>query len=314
MAIKKGRRDFIKKTASIGIASIVGGSAISKLFSGAFLQASERLDISVVKSSDYFEGTVKAVNLLGGMKKFIPKNSKVAILPNAQSNHPGTYTHLDIVRATVRMCKEAGAKEINCLSWLPKKFWEGCGLDAVLAEEGAKLILVEREDAFFKSVKIPNGKSLKEAWIMKELYNNDVFIDIPITKDHAGNKFTGTMKNLMGLNSPASNRTFHKENWDTDPAALEHLDQSIADLNTVLKPALCIVDATELITTNGPFGPGRLIKPQKVVAGVDRVAIDAYCALLWDLKPENIIMIKRGFEHRLGEIDLTKVKIKETTI
>ena len=26
----------------------------------------------------------------------------------------------------------------------------------------------------------------------------DVLIDMPITKDHAGNKFTGTMKNLMG--------------------------------------------------------------------------------------------------------------------
>lgn len=313
MAKKTGRRDFLKKTAFISMTSIVGNSVISQLFSGPILQASEEPEISVVKGSDYFKNTVKAIDLLGGIKKFIPKNSKVAILPNAQSKHPGTYTNPDIVRATVRMCKEAGAKEINFLSWLPKKFWEECGLDAALEREGAKLVLVGREDAFFMPVKIPHGKALKEAWIIKELYNNDIFIDIPITKDHAGNKFTGTMKNLMGLNSPASNRTFHKKNWDTEPNALEHLDQSIADLNTVLKPALCIVDASEFITTNGPFGPGKLIKPQKVVAGVDRVAIDAYCTTLWGLNPEDIIMIKRGFEHGIGEIDLTKVKIKEIT-
>ena len=29
----------------------------------------------------------------------------------------------------------------------------------------------------------------------------------------------GTLKNLMGLNSPVSNRTFHMENWTTDIGA-----------------------------------------------------------------------------------------------
>jgi uncharacterized protein (DUF362 family) len=134
---------------------------------------------------------------------------------------------------------------------------------------------------------------------------------MPVTKDHAGNKFTGTMKNLMGLNAPTSNRTFHKENWQTDAGAIEHLDQCIADLNTVVKPTLNIVDATEIITTNGPFGPGEILKTKKVVAGVDRVAIDAYCASLRGLRGDDIIMIKRGQEHNLGQLDLKKVKIKE---
>jgi uncharacterized protein (DUF362 family) len=71
------------------------------------------------------------------------------------------------------------------------------------------------------------------------------------------------------------------------------------------------VDATEFITTNGPFGPGKLAKPQKIVAGVDRVAIDAYCATLWGLRPEDIIMIDRGFEHKIGEINFKKLKVKE---
>ncbi|UCE08536.1 MAG: DUF362 domain-containing protein, partial [bacterium] len=72
----------------------------------------------------------------------------------------------------------------------------------------------------------------------------------------------------------------------------------------------CIVDATELITTNGPFGPGELIKPQKIVAGTDRVAIDAYCCTLWDLEAKDIIMINKAKEHGIGEMNLKKVKIK----
>ncbi len=149
---------------------------------------------------------------------------------------------------------------------------------------------------------------------MNALYENDVFIDMPITKDHAGNKFTGTMKNMMGLNYRVSNRTFHKADWKTNEDSIAYLDQCIADLNTVITPDLCIVDATEFITTNGPFGPGELIQPQKVIAGTDRVAIDAYCCGLWGLNPQDIFQIKMGYEHQLGQIDLKKVNLVEIEV
>jgi len=306
------RRDFLEKSAKVGLSAAFGGSLISPFFHGSCSTVSkrEKIDIAVVSGSDYLNSAVKAVNLLGGMEKFVPKNSRVAILPNTQSRHPGTYTKPEIIRAVIRMCKEAGAKEVNCLSWLSTKAWEATGLRKAVEEEEANLKIVAREESLFKTISIPKGKTLKEAKIMRELFENDVFIDLPITKDHAGNKFTGTMKNLMGLDFPTVNRFFHT--GDAEHADdIEHLDQCIADLNTIIKPDLCVVDATELITTNGPFGPGKLAKPLKVVAGVDRVAIDAYCCTLWGMEGKDIVMIKRGYEHGLGEIDLEKVKIKE---
>lgn len=184
----------------------------------------------------------------------------------------------------------------------------------VVAEEGANLKLFERDEANFRPVPVPQGKFLKEARLLSDYYNHEVFIDMPVVKDHAGNKFTGAMKNLMGLNSPTNNRTFHKENWQIDLGAIEYLDQCIVDLNTVVKPTLCLVDATEFIITNGPFGPGELLNPRKVVAGVDRVGIDAYCASLWGLRPEDIFAIKLGHEAKLGEIDLKAVTIKEINL
>jgi uncharacterized protein (DUF362 family) len=249
------------------------------------------------------------------MDKFVPKGSRVAILPNVQRWHPGTFTKPEIVRAIVQMCMKAGAKEVNCLSWLGMKNWESTGLADVLKEEGANLKLIPNEEANFKPVKVPKGKALDEAMIMKEFYNNDVFIDIPITKDHAGNKFTGTMKNLMGLNYRQNNREkFHKENWKTDINDIKYLEQCIADLNTIITPDLCIVDATEFIITNGPMGPGELTRPQKIVAGVDRVAMDAYCCTLWGLKPKDIFGIQMAHDLGLGEIDLSKTKIKEVSL
>ncbi len=308
MAKKIGRREFVKRTAQIGFSAVIGGSVLSQ-FSCSQTGA---CDVAVASGSDYLSCTSKAVELLGRMEKFVKKGSRVAILPNTQSRHPGSYTKPDVVRSVIRMCQEAGAAEVNCLSWLTPKHWEDSGLDKAVKEEGANLKLIDRDDeSLYKAVPVPKGVALKEAQIMKEFFNNDVFIDMPITKDHAGNKFTGTMKNLMGLNFRVNNRTFHKENWTTDQSAIEHLDQCIADLNTVIEPTLCVVDATEFITTNGPFGPGKLIKPQKIVAGTDRVAIDAYCTTLWGLEARDIIMINKAYEHKLGQIDLQKVKVKE---
>ncbi len=308
MAKKIGRREFVKSTAKIGISAVLGGSVISQF---SCSQAG-MCDIAVASGEDYIKSTIRAVELHGGMEKFMKKGSRVAILPNTQSRYPGTFTNPDIVRAIIRMCKEAGAAEVNCLSWLTPKHWSDTGLDKAVEEEGANLKLIEKDDeSLYTPVPIPEGTALKQAQIMNEFFNNDVFIDMPVTKDHAGNKFTGTLKNLMGLNYRVNNRTFHKEGWRTEQGAIEHLDQCIADLNTVVKPTLCVVDATEFITTNGPFGPGKLLKPQKVIAGTDRVAIDAFCATLWGLEAKDIIMINRAYEHKLGQIDLQKVKIQE---
>jgi uncharacterized protein (DUF362 family) len=302
------RRAFIKKSAVFTASSFVGMSLLSRCNKSSAPSA----DIVAVKGEDYFQNTAKAVESLGGMGRFVPRGSRVAILANPQRNNPGAYTKPEIVRAAIRMCKKAGAGEVGCLSWQPDQNWENTGIKTVVEEEGANLVIVDlKDETFFKPVPVPKGIALKEARIMKVFFEYDVFIDMPITKDHAGNKFTGTMKNLMGLNSPKSNRTFHKEGWKTDIDAITHLDQCIADLNTVISPDLCIVDATEFITTNGPFGPGELIRPQKVITGTDRVAIDAYCSTLWGLKGADIIHISKAFEHKLGEIHLDRVRIEE---
>jgi uncharacterized protein (DUF362 family) len=291
MTLKIGRREFFKKSARAGLALAVGRG----LAAGA-APAAKGVDVAVGAGADYEKAAMKAVELLGGIKKFVPKGAKVGLLPNVQSRHPGSFTKPEVLRAVIKLCKKAGAKEVNCLSWQTMKQWEDTGLKAVIDEEGAGLKLFEKDETLFKPVPVPGGQALTEARVLADLYAHDLFINMPITKD---------------LNSPANNRTFHRPNWKTDPDDVAHLEQSIVDLNKAVKPALNVVDATEFITTNGPFGPGELIKPQKVVAGVDRVAVDAYCAGLWGLKPEDIIQIKRASEQGLGEMDLTKVIVKE---
>jgi uncharacterized protein (DUF362 family) len=119
----------------------------------------------------------------------------------------------------------------------------------------------------------------------------------------------------MGINYRVNNRSkFHQENWTTDVNAIRHLEQCIVDLNSVVKTHLCVVDATEFIITNGPMGPGEVIKPQTVIAGVDRVALDAYCTTLWDIKAEDIWAITHAHKRGLGNMNLSDLAIKKTKI
>ena len=314
MALKIGRREFFKKSAQAGLALAVGRELAAGAKPVGAGPAAKAVVVAVGIGAEYEQATMLAVDLLGGIKKFVPKKARVALLPNVQSRHPGSFTKPEVLRAVIRLCKKAGAKEINCLSWQSVKQWEDTGLKAVIDAEGVGLKLFEKDEALFKAVPVPGGLALTEARILADFYDHDVLINMPITKDHAGNKFTGTMKNLMGLNSPMSNRTFHRPNWKTDPSDVAHLEQSIVDLNKAVRPALNVVDATEFIVSNGPFGPGQLWRPEKVVAGTDRVAVDAYCASLWGLEPKDIVQIKRASEQGLGEINLDKVIVREENV
>lgn len=317
------RRSFVKQSAVFGASSILGADLLTGIhreqrqFSGEGMRAAPRRQggsvLSVVTGDDYVENTIGAVRQLGGIDRFVPEGSRVAVLANPQRPNPGAYTRPDIVRGVVQMCKDAGADRVACVSWQPEQSWENTGTAEALVAAGGELVIVDlRDESLFEPTPIPNGVALKEARLMKALDEFDVLISVPITKDHAGNKFTGTLKNLMGLNSPVSNREFHMDNWTTDLGAIAHLDQCIADLNTIIHPDLCVVDATEFLTTNGPFGPGELLRPHKIIAGTDRVAIDSYCCGLWGLNPREIMTITKAHEHGLGEIDPARVTVIET--
>ncbi len=310
MSRRIGRREFFKAGAGAGVALVLGRSL------GAVAEGASRTApvIGVGVGEDFGKAAAKAVDLLGGIGKFVPKGAKVALLPNVQSRHPGSFTKPEIVRQVIRLCRRAGAAEVNCLSWQTIKQWDDTALRSVLEAEGAGLRIFAKDESLFRPVPVPGGVALLEARVLAALYDHDVLINMPVAKDHAGNKFTGSMKNLMGLNSPACNRTFHRPNWLTDPDDTAHLDQSIVDLNKAVKPALNIVDATEFIVTNGPFGPGQIVKPHKVVAGADRVAVDAYCASLWGLRPADIVHIRRGAEQGLGRIEPGRKGIREARV
>jgi len=312
---KISRRSFLKKSGLLGVGALVAGNILSRPIEaraqGSPSQAAIP-DIVSVKGKDYFSSTLKAVQELGGMEAFVKKGDRVGLLVNSPFKNLGACVNPDIALATVKMCNDAGAREIRYLKDPHKGYWEKTSLAAKYSE-AIKGLKYESGDHL--KLDIPRGISLKDAKVSKDLLDCDVFINVSITKQHDGVHFTGALKNMMGLCPFSTNSYIHwgtlKLGWYGD---LDHLSQCIADLNLVRKADLCISDATVFITENGPYGPGKLARPERVVASRNRVSLDAYCCRFLGREPEEILMIRKAAQHGMGEMSLEKLRLKELTV
>jgi uncharacterized protein (DUF362 family) len=261
----------------------------------------------VVKSSDYYQATLEAVNMLGGIKKFVKKDSKVGILINGGFKNKGTFTNPDVSFAILKLCFDAGASEVMIFRADDKNYWKQA---KNYSTHSAYLDKVTYTASNLK-VAIEKGIILKEAEVVKELTELDTLINIPIGKHHDGAMITACLKNIMGLATRSTNSFFHTQSDDQGLSSNEHLAQCIADLNLIRKPDLCIIDASLFILNNGPFGPGELKQEDKIIAGTDPVAMDAYFARLFGLGEGDVLSTIYAAKHGIGISDLSKITVEE---
>jgi len=304
----RDRRDFMKASLAVGSAALVGSTGI-----GRVLAAAARPDIVAVKGGDASASTLKALAALGGIERFVGKGHRVGLLVNAPPHWrlEGSHTRAEVVLAVAKLCLDAGAKEIVTLPVLSPRLWAG----SPLAKTHAKVVKMLKpcSDKTVET-KIPRGVKLKKGKVRPELLDVDVLIDVPIAKHHVGTLFSGNLKNMMGGLDHETNWFFHTGSGKTDYEDVGFLSQCIADLNTLRTPTLCLVDATVVLASNGPAGPGDLLKPGKVVAGTDPVAVDAYCVTLHKRKPAEVVMLAKAAAAGVGRADLDKLKVRELAI
>jgi uncharacterized protein (DUF362 family) len=307
------RREFVKSGVLLGTAALARGlNAQRQPPPGAPRKA--RPDLAVVTGADRFAAVNTGLEALGGMRAFVKPGTTVGLLANAPAwwRLPGSHTHPDLTLAVIVAALEAGAKEIQYLIDPLPGYWKRSPLAAKYQD---RIGAVKNCSGNFVEKEIARNKTLKKASVVKEFLDCDVFINLPIIKHHVGVGMSCSLKNLMGVNANATNQFFHngsgaKGEYDDIP----FLAQCIADLNTLRKPDLCVADATEFLLTNGPQGPGKLGKLDKVILGTDPVAVDAYGAPFVNLKPADVLMIAKSAEWGLGQIDVAKLAVEQLTV
>jgi len=269
----------------------------------------EPVDLCAVQGADAYQSTRKAIEHLGWMGRFVPKGATVGLLINHQFRNPGAHVNPDVALAVAALCWEVGAKAVLSLKDERFTYWprSGPGTEAISRMTSCS--------GNYVTADVPRGQALKKAEVIKEFLAVDVVINVSVAKDHEGTRYACVLKNAMGALTYGTCQFFHsghgKGGWYGD---VEFLSQCVAELNSLRKPDLAVADATTILTTNGPFGPGKIARPQVVVAGASAVSVDAYCTRFLGLDPKRVSMITRSAVLGLGEVDLTKVTLREIRI
>lgn len=298
------RRSFLKGSAA---SLAMAGSTLAPFVSRAYPAAGKSAPVlSLAEDGDYVNATVTAIQALGGMSIFVPRGSEVVVKPNIgwdRTVQQGANTHPLVVKAVIMMCLEAGARKVTVFDRTcndARRSYKNSGIAGMISALGdrrAKLDFVR--PGLFRKTPFPDGRVVKEWPLYEPALNADVLINIPVAKHHSISRLTLAMKNLMGL--LGGNRgVFHSG-----------IDQKLADLTSVLRPDLNILDATRILLRNGPSG-GRLEDVRvldRVAASTDPVLVDAYGSTLFGFVPSDLPSVRAGFRHGLGEMDFSRAKV-----
>ena len=314
------RRQFIARAGKAGISIAAAGLIASKLYDKngptIGLEAKSLVNlpdfrvpdipgrsISIIKGSDRKATVNKAIELLGGMGRFVEEGQTVAIKPNvafASSPMLGATAHPDLVAEVVYLCYKAGAKQVivtdNPIND-PASCFTLSGIGKAASQAGAKVILPKNH--LFKHTTLAGGKLIRDWPVFFGPFEKvDKLIGISPVKDHARAGASMSIKNWYGLLGGRRN-VFHQD-----------INTIITELSMMVKPTLVILDGTEVMFSNGPTGGSvsDLRRADTLIASCDMVAADSFGCGLLDLKVSDLPYLSKAEKNGTGTTDYKSLK------
>jgi len=292
-----------------------GALVFAALASGLFIPrrvlATASPDIVIAKGSPSAAARA-AVGLLGGMEAFVKPGDKVVVKPNmsfARGPDSATNTSPEVVREIVAMCKDAGAGKVSVIDH-PLRPNEECveGVRDACRIFGDTSVQALDDNDFYRETALPQAEKFRKTDVMKDVLEADVLIAVPVAKSHSSTGVSLSMKGMMGL---ILNRTIMHWRYD--------LSSSIVDLCTFLKPDLVVIDGTRVLSTNGPGGPGNVLKFDTIIASRDMVAADATAVAMFEwygqkMQPRQVKHIRIAHERGLGRMDIEGLITKKVQV
>jgi uncharacterized protein (DUF362 family) len=202
------------------------------------------------RSPERVLGVVReAVDLLGGIKKFVKPGDLVLIKPNLTvfySAEEGCTTDPLVVGALIRLAKEAGAARVVVGESSGEFFssiecMEITGVAAIAELEGAETIDLGSDDTPSRTATLNSGETVPRPI---PLLDADVIINVPKAKTHHYEPASGALKNWMGTCNQKWRQHHHGD------------DDSIARFVSIMahrKPDLNVVDALIAGEGDGPI-------------------------------------------------------------
>lgn len=231
--------------------------------------ANNMTKIAVISTKDRVYGINKSLELLGINPV---KGKHVIFKPNFNTaDPPPASSSMETVEQLIIKLKEMGAKSITVAERSgPAKTAETFkkkGLYNLAEELGFKIVdltEVPKEEYVLKN---PKNNHWKEGFLFAKIYDDaECIVETCCLKTHMyGGHFTLSLKNAVGIVSKKNMGELHSS---------KHQRKMIAEINSVYKPDLIIMDGIISFVDRGPM-EGTRKDANVFVAGTDKVAIDA---------------------------------------
>ncbi len=248
------------------------------------------------------EALARALTPLGGMGAFVSQGDRVFLKVNLLSRagpDRAVTTHPDFVRAVIRAAFAAGAGDVavgdspagRSTANSVRSLFDTCGMTAVCAEEGARLVLLDDE---VKRVPVEGQRLYASFNLGREAVEADVLISLPKLKTHGFMMYTGGVKNLFGCVPGLEKAQFHLKVPDRDDFA-----DMLIDLMLACHPDLTIMDAVVGMEGEGPAG-GTPRRIGAILASADPVSLDVVASSMVGFDPMDVYTNKAAARRGLG--------------
>ena len=253
---------------------------------------------------------VNTRSALAGLDLAPVRGKRVLLKPNVgrvATPGEGITTHPDVVAAAIDALAEAGADvavgESPITGVDAMEAFVTSGIADVARKRGCGLIDMDRRPPV--EVPIERGVALHKLKLCADVRDYDLIVSIPVMKMHMHTAVTLAIKNMKGCLWRRSKVQLHRlppvEGSDEKP-----IDIAIADMASVLRPHLAIIDGTVGMEGLGPSA-GEAKALDAVVAGADAFAADAVACRLMGTAAETVPHLAIGAARGYGAIDLAAI-------
>jgi uncharacterized protein (DUF362 family) len=251
--------------------------------------------VAIVKGERGHEPVFKALDLidyktaLSGWNKVLIKVNFITV----ETWDSGATTDPIVVEAIINKLKnlpvEIYVVESDATMTSADKAFEVTGMKEMCARNNVQCLNPRHLKDRVK-IDIPNGEALKSIKVPR-IVTQSAIISAAKLKTHMSTKVTLGMKNMFGLLPDKFKGKYHARG----------INKVIVDINTVLKPALTVIDGFVGMEGRGPSG-GTPVKMDLIIAGKDVVATDATASRIMGFEPMEIPHIRKAFEKGLGNV------------
>ncbi len=269
-------------------------------------------DVCLLRPGEDLLATLReGVDAIGGISKYVHPGDTVFIKPNLTAGMPastGGTTDVFFAEAVVELVKEAqpGRILVGECSGNESRSIESltnCGYIDMGKRQGVEILDLDKAE--FVDVHVDRPLYREIVHMPKAVMEADVFISLPVLKNHVSVGITVAMKNSFGLVPDDDKLNAHRNN------AVEEI---LVDIAKARRADLIFADGR--IGAEGIAGGTHFKKPiaaNLIMVGNDPVAIDAVAARVMDQNPR-VRYIQWAAMEGLGYDNLDYIKLHGLSI